>query len=131
MPPKRTAENGRVSARQERVACCLAAGYAVAKAARECSVGETTIWAWLKQPAFRERVAALRRELVDRAVGRLADLMANDAADALAKLLNAKSDSVRLASVRSVFELFVNVTNAAELKDRIEKIEAAQRSGQR
>jgi hypothetical protein len=85
----------------------------------------------MKQPAFRERVSELRKELTDRAIGRLADLMAKDAADALAKLLKAKSDAIKLNSVRAVYELFVNVSNAAELKDRIEELEANQQRGQR
>jgi hypothetical protein len=123
--------NERVSARQERVATCLAAGYPVARAARECRVGECTIWGWLKQPAFRERVSELRKELTDRAIGRLADMMAGAAADTLLKLLEAKSDSVRLDSVKAVYELFVNVTNAADLKDRLERLEANHPRGSR
>jgi hypothetical protein len=122
---------GTLSARQERVAAAIAAGRTVAAASRECRAGTTTIWRWLKQPAFRQRIEALRRELVDRAVGRLADMMAGTAADTLRKLLDAKSDSVRLDSVKAVYELFVNVTNAAELKARIEQLEANQPKGAR
>jgi hypothetical protein len=117
-------ENGKISARQEVVAACLAAGQTMAATARECRVGVTTIWVWKKQPPFRERLAELRQELVDCAVGRLADMMAGKAADALAKLLRAKSEGVRLDSVKAVYELFVNVTNAADLKARIEQLEA-------
>jgi hypothetical protein len=129
--PKERKRNQTISARQERVATCLATGQPVARAARECRVGECTIWAWLKQPPFRERVSELRRELTDRAIGRLADMMAGAAADTLLKLLEAKSDSVRLDSVKAVYDLFVNVTNAAELKARIEQLEANQPRGPR
>lgn len=126
-----TARNGTVpqplSDRQERVAVMLAAGRTVAAVSRECKVGPTTIWRWLREEAaFSGRVSELRAELTDRAIGRLADLMATTAADALKGLLGAKSEAVRLEAVRSVYELFVNVTNAAELKSRIEQLEAGQ-----
>jgi hypothetical protein len=104
----------------------LATGSTVARASRECKVGTATVWGWLRQPAFKARVAELRQELTDRTIGRLADLMAGSAADTLRQLLAAESDHVKLDSVKAIFELFVNVTNAAELKARIEALEANQ-----
>jgi hypothetical protein len=71
-----------LSARQDRVATALAAGRTKAAAARECGVGKVTIWRWLKDPAFRERVAEIRRALLDRAIGRLADVIAGARAPA-------------------------------------------------
>src|SRR5262245_24669273 len=121
-----TGRNGGISARQERVAACLASGYTKVRASRECRVGTTTIDRWMEMPAFRERIADLRKELTDRAIGRLAEMMAGAAADTLAKLLDAASDSVRLDTVKAVYDLFVNVTNAAQLKARIEQLEAGQ-----
>ena len=94
--------------------------------ARECRVGTATIFRWLKQPPFRERIAQLRVELVDRAIGRLADMMAGAAADSLRNLLDAKSETVRLDGVKAVYELFVTVSNAADLKERIERPETDQ-----
>ncbi len=128
----KTARNGTpakgppvLTERQEQVALLLATGHTVAAASRECRVGATTIWRWLREDrSFSARVSELRAELTDRAVGRLADLMATTAADALTGLLGAKSEAVRLDAVKSVYELFINVTNAAELKARIEQLEA-------
>jgi hypothetical protein len=120
-------ENGPLSARQEHMAAALASGSTVARACRECRVGINTVYKWKKLPAFNERVAELRRETVDRAIGRLSDMMAGAAADKLLKLLDAKSESLQLDAVKAVYELFINVTNAAELKARIEQLEANQR----
>jgi hypothetical protein len=133
MPAQRngTEQNGTISARQERVAACLAAGMTKTRAARECRVGLVTIWTWLKQAAFRERLAELRRELVDGAIGRLADLMAGLALDALKRRLEAKDKAgkpaVTLDDIKATFELFLNTTNAADLKARIEELELLQR----
>jgi hypothetical protein len=80
----------------------------------------------MKQPAFRTHVTELRQQMVNRAIGRLADMMAGAAADTLLKLLDAESDNVRLDSVKAVYELFVNVSNAADLKARIEALESQQ-----
>ena len=124
---KRTVENGKIPERQEQVAALLASGYTQARACRECKVGATTVNRWLKDPAFQQRVSELRRQLTERAIGRLADMMAGEALDTLRKLLaRSKSDTVKLDAVRTVFEKFLDVTNAAELKDRIERLEAMQ-----
>jgi hypothetical protein len=104
----------------------LAAGRTKAAAARECRVGIATVHRWFKESAFRARIAELRTELVDRAIGRLADIMAGAAVDRLSSLLRAKSESLQLETVKAVYELFVNVTNAAELKARIEQLETNQ-----
>ncbi|VTT97979.1 hypothetical protein : Uncharacterized protein OS=Thermodesulfatator indicus (strain DSM 15286 / JCM 11887 / CIR29812) GN=Thein_1510 PE=4 SV=1 [Gemmataceae bacterium] len=127
MPEKvqTTAPNDPVTNRQERVASALACGNTIAAASRACKVSQTIIHRWFKQPAFKARVAELRNELTNRAIGRLADMMAGSAADALASLLDSKSDTVRLDSVKAVYDLFINVTNAAELKNRIEQLESA------
>jgi hypothetical protein len=121
--PNRNELNLRISARQDAVAACLASGRTIAATARECRVSTVTIWEWKKQEAFRARVAELRELLIDRAVGRLAEMMAGKAAETLEKLLLAKSDHIRLESVRTIFETFIDVKNAAELKARIEALE--------
>ena len=131
MPHKRNKmiENERISARQERVALCLAEGKTNAEAARKCEVGPVTVYRWLKHPAFLLRIEELRRRLVDQAIGRLADMMGGVAADKLLKLLESKNETVRLAAIKLTYDLFIGITNAAELKARIEAIEANQRSG--
>lgn len=127
MSKKNSSErNGTLNNRQEAVAACLAAGWTVKRSGEECKVGKVTIFSWLKQPAFKERVSELRKELTDRAIGRLADLMAGTATTALEKLLTDAegiTPGVRLESVRTVFEMFLQTTSASEMKDRLEALE--------
>ena len=113
-----------LSARQEAVALALASGMIPSRITRKLKVSPATIYRWRQLPEFNARVVELRNELVDGAIGRLANLMAGKAADALEKLLTAKRDDTRLASVKAVYDIFVGVTNAAELKSRIEELEA-------
>jgi hypothetical protein len=109
------------------VAACLAAGRTKAAAARECHVGIATVHRWFREsPAFCKRIDELRTELVDRAVGRLADLMAGAAVDRLSGLLGAESECLQLDAVKAVYELFIGIRNAADLKARIEELEANQ-----
>jgi hypothetical protein len=93
------ARNGRRWA----VALALAAGRTVRDAAAACGVGERTVYTWLKDPAFAERVAQVRSELFALAVGKLAGL-AGGAADALGGLLASASEAVRLQAARAVLE---------------------------
>lgn len=126
MPRNETEPNGTLSARHEQAASLLASGRTKAETCRLARVGKTTLFRWLKDPTFRERVAELRQEIVDRAVSRLADLMAGKAVDTLTGLLTEKSAAVRLDSVKAVFDLFVNVTDATDLRQQVEEFKAQQ-----
>jgi hypothetical protein len=123
-----------LTARQERLAAALAGGRKDAEACRECRVGVTTLRNWrLGNPGFTQRIRELQRELVDRAVARLAELMAGKALDALTERLSRTDPKtgalmVGLDDIKACFEIFVHTTNAAELKQRLELLEAAMRS---
>jgi hypothetical protein len=88
----------------------------------------TTLYTWLKDPAFRAKVDELRNELVDRAVGRLAELMAGQALDALTSRLRRKDAETGelvagLDDIKAAFELFANLSTVADFKARLEKLE--------
>ena len=79
----------------------------------------TRRWA---DPDFRQRVAALRSEMIGRAMGSMADAM-SDAAAGLRGLLAAESESVRLGACRAILELGVRLREAVELETRIVALE--------
>ena len=58
----------------EALALELAAGRTVQDAARSVGVSEQTVYRRLREKRFRDRVCALRSQLLDAAAGRLADL---------------------------------------------------------
>ena len=127
MAPNGT-ENDALTPRQEAVALALASGQSIREAAASCDVGERTVKRWLTRPTFRRRVGELRGDMVDRALGRLADGM-TEAADVLRQLLAAEGESVRLGAARSLLELGVKLRESVELESRLAALEAAVKKG--
>jgi hypothetical protein len=117
--------NDTLSARQERVAAALASGSPVAQVSRDCRVGTATIWAWLKLPRFKDRVADLRRQLVDAALGRLSELLGK-AGDTYARLLDASDTPprIKLDTANAVLDRFVGISNFTELRTEIDNLKA-------
>ena len=111
-----------ISSRQDKVALALASGKTNAEAARVCEVGPVTVYRWLKQPAFVQRIEELRHRLVDQAIGRLADMMGGVAADRLLKLFDSKNEAVRLSAIKLTFDLFIGITNTTEMKGQLQAL---------
>ena len=125
-----TANNGNeksLSARQENMASCLAIGMTKAEACRKTKVGMSTLFRWLAQPAFVARIDELRREVVDRAIGRLADLMSGKAIDVLTKRLDRTDPetgevAATLDDVKAAFDLFGGLKSNTELQAKLDKL---------
>jgi hypothetical protein len=122
----------RSTAAREIVAAGLAAGRTVAALSRASGVSERAIRRWRAEPAFAARIAEIRKEIMDRTVGRLSDLLASKGVDVIEGRLDARDaktgrPTATIADVKEVVEIFTGVTSVAELKSRIEAIEAAQR----
>jgi hypothetical protein len=102
----------------------LAGGKTVEAAAGEAGVSERTAYRRLEDPEFRRRVTEARATMVERALGKTADGMA-DAADTLRRLLTAGSGPVQLGAARSLLELGVKLRESVELEERIAALEDA------
>jgi hypothetical protein len=105
------------------LALALATGHTLCDAARCAGVGERTAARRWADPAFRRRVGELRGEMAGRALGKMADGMA-DAADGLRRLLAAESESVRLGACRALLELGTKLRKSVELEARLAALEA-------
>jgi hypothetical protein len=121
--PKRPgrAENGRRKG-ADTLALALAGGETLRDAARLAGVGERTAARRWADSAFRRRVCDLRGDMVQRALGRMADGMA-EAAGTLRQLLAAASESVRLGAARALLEVGLKVREAVELEARLAELE--------
>ena len=115
------AGSGRRNA-DEALALALATGQTLRGAAAANGIGERAATRRMADPAFRRRVGELRGEMVSRALGRMADGMA-DAADKLRELLAAESESVRLGAARALLELGTKLRESVELADRVDELE--------
>jgi hypothetical protein len=100
----------------------LAAGQTAREAAETAGVAERTVFRRLANPAFRQRAAELRADMMQRALGRLADGMA-EAAAALRKLLASGSDAVKLAAARAILEFGPRLRETVEFEERLRALE--------
>jgi hypothetical protein len=119
-------KNAALTPKQEAVALALAAGKTIREAAAECAAGERTIKRWLaERPDLARRTTELRGEMVNRALGMMADGM-TAAADTLRTLLNAEAESIRLGAARSLLELGTKLRESVEWEARLQALEARQ-----
>ena len=107
---------------QEALALALASGQTIRDAAVAAGLGERTATRRVADPAFRQRVAALRSDMLARAAGQMADGMA-EAVTTLRQLLSAKSESVRLAAARSILEIGPRLHESLDLDERLRDVE--------
>jgi hypothetical protein len=106
----------------EAVLTALAAGATIRQASEQTGVSERTIYRRLADVGFRQRVTSIRAGMLERAVGKVADGMA-DAAGTLRSLLVAEGESVRLGAARALLELGVKLRESVELEQRLQTLE--------
>src|SRR5262245_66356005 len=120
------AAGGRKNA-DEALALLLAGGRTHHDAAAAARVSERTVRRRLADPRFRERVAALRAAMVERAAAILAEGMAEGAAVLRQLALEGRSEAVRLGAARALLELGVRLRESVELEQRVAALEQNQR----
>lgn len=104
------------------LALALASGVGVNAAAEQFEMSRKTVQRWLKRPGFRRVVAELRGQLVETALGRMADHMTRSA-DALGALLDADDLGVRLRAARAVLGLGLRMRDSVEIAERVRELE--------
>jgi hypothetical protein len=101
----------------------LACGATVENAARQAGLSESTAYRRLAQAEFKQQLATMRADMVQRTAGTLT-AAATEAVKALVGLLQpATPHATRLGAARAVLELGVKLREAAELEARITALE--------
>jgi hypothetical protein len=100
----------------------LAAGASLRQAAAKAGLHHVTVHRRLKDPAFRRQVDAIRRDMIDRAVGKLSAGLAA-AGDTLRKLLKAKSEAVRLGAARAMVEMACRLKETGEAGELLAEVD--------
>jgi hypothetical protein len=112
---------------QSELAAALAAGKSCAEWASTHGVSERTAQRWATDPDVRAEVETYRRGNLDQAVSRMS-LRAVWATDQIAELAEkARSESVRLAALRSMLSDMMAVADFAGLEERIARLEEQDR----
>lgn len=103
-------------------AVALAGGKTAKEAAVVAGVSERTVFHWLSDPSFKQRVSELRGEMVGAALGRLSDGLCA-AADALNELVKQQDPDVKLKAAVKVIELALRVREQVEIESRLAAVE--------
>ncbi len=112
---------------QSELAAALAAGKSCAEWASTHGVSERTAQRWASEPEVRAEVETYRRGNLDQAVSRMSH-RAVWATDQIAELAEkARSESVRLAALRSMLSDMMAIADFAGLEERIAKLEEQDR----
>ena len=102
-----------------RLATAIAEGQACRRVGERKPRGRADGPAWAAEPDVRTEVESFRRTALDQAVGRMAKRVAW-ATERIAHLAdNAKSESVRLAAVRSILSDIMAISDFTGLEERI------------
>jgi hypothetical protein len=110
-----------------KLAFALAEGKSCAEWAGASGVPERTAQRWANEPGVRAQVESLRRANLDQSVGRMSAriVWATDRIVELAQ--HARSESVRLAALRSIQSDMIAALDFAGLEIRIAKLEEQDR----
>jgi hypothetical protein len=112
---------------KSKLASAIAEGKSSAEWASANRVAERTAQRWANEPETRAEVESIRRGALDQAVGRMSQRVAW-ATEQIATLAeSAKSESVRLAALRSILADMMAVSDFAGLEQRIGKLEEQDR----
>jgi hypothetical protein len=107
----------------ESLVLAVATGSTIAAWCKRTGTGRTTASGWQREPKFAEDVAKIRKMLLDEAVGKFTKAV-SDVADGMIKLAgSATSEATKLAAQKAVLEHLIQLTEFAELKNRVEEIE--------
>lgn len=121
------ADNGSLSARQQRAVAALLASKTVAEAAASAKVGERTLFRWLAEDvAFRAALSQAEGELLATTTRRLLGLQ-GQALEALEYLLTrGESEGVRLRAAQVALELSLKLREQVSIEQRLQALEQAQ-----
>jgi transposase-like protein len=100
--------NGDLTPRQQRAIACLLSSPTIEAASKKAGVSRSTLYEWLKIPAFQEELEWTKRSQFQAAVGQLRSLVP-EAIQGLKDLAQSSNEQIRL---RACVEILKAATNA-------------------
>ena len=117
-------KNKELSPRQVRAIAALVETVTVEEASKVSRISRSRIFAWMREPTFREQLDAARMELFRSGLDRLKSITA-EAVETLARVMRGKDpQAARLAAVSIVSFGFRGI-EIGDLEKRMSEIEAA------
>jgi hypothetical protein len=105
------------------LAIALARGISITAWARTNNVPRPTVYRWAKEPEVRKDVEACRRQMLDRAIGKLTESSAFAVGRIRLLAETAESESVQLKASRSILLDNVAITKFSGWDDRLAEVE--------
>jgi hypothetical protein len=111
---------------QERAIFALLSEPTLKAAAASASISETTLWRWLREPAFKDAYRKARSDALAQATAKLQALAA-EAVDTLVEVHRNREIGahIRVSAARAILELAYKVHEIEDLEARIEALEEA------
>jgi transposase-like protein len=104
------------------LAIAVASGASISEVAAQAGIERSTIYRKLENPAFARRVAEFRDQLIQTALGRVADAMTRGA-DVLAQMLDSPQDHIRIRAARALISLGLRLRDSVDLTARMREVE--------
>jgi hypothetical protein len=105
------------------LAIALARGVSITQWARAHEIPRPTVYRWASEPEVRKEIVALRRRMIDRAVGMMVKRSSQAVKGINALADSAESESVRLRAHQAVLSQMVAVSHFGTLDDRLTDME--------
>ena len=112
-----------LSPRQMMVIPLLLSCTTIREAAENAKIGQTKIFAWLKDPVFKKELERQRSLIIEMAVNKLKYSM-TEAAVTLTELLHSDNDNVRRAASNDILNHVTKFTELFDFEQRLKTLEA-------
>ena len=109
------------------LAAKLAFGTSLRRAAAELNISEVTAQRRLRDPRFRERIQAIRRQAVDDAIGQMVSAMTLAVSKLKHLIENGERESTQLRAALGLIDLTLKAAALSDLQERVEQLEQLQR----
>ena len=114
----------------EQLALAIACGQTVDEAAAKLGISRTAAYRRLHSPLIRQRVAQLRAEMTDRAVGTMVEGFVAAAATLRLLMRPSETSAIRLRAATALLDIGAKFAILAQLEQRVAGIEATLKGDQ-
>jgi len=111
-----------MEAKQEKALAALLVSPTIAAAAKTASVGETTLFRWLQEPAFQEAYRAARLQVLSAATMQLRQAT-GAAVDTLKRNLTCGNAGAEIRAAATILEMAYKSAEVEDLGARVEEME--------
>src|SRR5437868_6119987 len=108
-----------LTTRQHKAIVALLQNVTVSGAAQECSVAESTLYSWLREPAFKTEFRKQGRMLYERAVGLAQRASTAAMAEVIEIMRSGENEYARLAAAKVILDF----SRETDIEQRVAEIE--------